>query len=213
MPSRDRTGSRFKAIAHSFLTFPRVNYTEHGSGGTQLRSPVHPRPFPFSWRGRDPAGASLPRAHFPALSKQSQPGSGREPRAQPAMRNPVKVGVNGNLGCRTLPGSGDTPAPNPELGLAPLVTKPQSRGRAHVASSSHPGSFTSPKENCWQIGNSCSAGDCKAPSTIPLLLGRERRGGFVCSNISGHSPIAAAPAQTVGAMLAASISRGVLKMP
>lgn len=77
-PAGDRTGSRFKVIAHPFLTFPRVNYTEHGAREEPrgLRSCVPWRLVPFSWRGREPARASLPRpliflffsCTFPAIS-------------------------------------------------------------------------------------------------------------------------------------------------
>lgn len=60
-----------------------------------------------------------------------------------------------------------------------------------MASSSHPGSFTSPKENCWQIGTICSVGDWKKkpqPQHPPALLGRESRRSFVYTNISEAKP-------------------------
>lgn len=60
----DPTGSRFKVIAHSFLTFPRVNYTEHGRRnrrnpeGSALVFTAASPPVPA---GQGAASASLPR--------------------------------------------------------------------------------------------------------------------------------------------------------
>lgn len=200
-PAGDPTGSRFKVIAHPFLTFPRVNYTEHGHG----RNPEGSAPVFPGASFRFPGGAGNPRGHlcpvlslssfFPALFQQSQPGSGRDPRAhaQPAMKQPLKAGVNRNLGCKALPSSGETPAPSPELGLLPLVTKPHSRGEKPMwPLPAILGALLAQKKIAGKLETAGAPETGKKKTTQahrpPALLGRESCRGFVYTNISEAEP-------------------------